>query len=165
MQSTLSALGAAFMVLFLTAGAAEAQGGGSVQAKNAWARATPGGTQTAAAYVTLEAADGDRLTGASTPVAKEAQLHNMTMDNGVMKMRQIDAIDLPAGQAISLKPGGYHIMLTGLNQPLKEGQTFPLTLTFAKAGAQTVTARVEGVGAMGPDATTKMPGMNMPMQH
>lgn len=89
----------------------------------------------------------------------------MTMGGGVMKMRQVDGIDVPAGQMVTLKPGGYHIMLTGLTQPLKEGQTFPLTLTFAKAGSQDVVVTVQQVGAMGPGNSTSTPGMDMPMHH
>lgn len=138
---------------------------GDVQVKDIWARATPGGAQTAAIYATLQSIAGDRLTAASTPVAKETQLHTMTMEEGVMKMRQVDGIDLPAGQTVALKPGGYHIMLIGLTEPLKEGQTFPVTLTFAKAGAENVTVTVQAVGSMGPGKNMDMPGMNMPMQH
>ncbi len=162
MRLNLAALGAVLVLLLANAGGALAQGTG-VQITDAWARATPGGAQTAAAYVTIMSPAGDRLTGASTPAAKEAQLHTMTMDNGVMKMRQVDGIDLPAGKAVMLKPGGYHIMLTGLAQPLKEGQSFPLTLTFDKAGTQQVTVAVQKVGSMGPGAA--MPGMDMPMHH
>ena len=112
------ALGAGLM-LFSTA-AALAQSG-DIEIKNAWARATPGGAQTAAAYVTIEAPSGDRLTGVSTPAAQKADIHSMTMDNGVMKMRQLDGLDLPAGKEVTLKPGGYHIMLTGLAKPLEAG--------------------------------------------
>jgi copper(I)-binding protein len=136
---------------------------GDVQVTNAWARATPGGAQTAAAYVTILSPTADRLTAAATPAAQKAELHSMTMDGNVMKMRQVDGIDLPAGQAVTLKPGGYHIMLTGLAQPLTEGQTFPLTLTFDKAGARDVTVTVQKVGSMGPGMN--MPGMDMPMHH
>jgi copper(I)-binding protein len=168
MRSRLAALGAGLVLLVAAAGGAAAQGS-DVEVKDVWARATPGGAQTAAIYVTMASGAGDRLTGASTPTAQTAELHIMTMDNGVMKMRQVDGIDLPAGQAVTLKPGGYHIMLTGLAQPLKEGQNFPLTLTFAKAGAQQVTVNVQKVGAMGPGGETgngmSMPGMNMPMKH
>lgn len=162
MRTKLAALSAVLVFFATLTGGAFAQGT-AVQVKDAWARATPGGAQTAAAYVTITSTAGDRLTGASTPAAKEAQLHTMTMDNGVMKMRQVDGIDLPAGKAVALKPGGYHIMLMGLAQPLKEGQTFPLTLTFEKAGTQQVTVAVQKVGAMGPGTT--MPGMDMPMHH
>lgn len=121
-----------------------------VQVEDAWARATPAKAENGAAYVTLKSAAADRLTGASTPVAKHAELHQMTMDGTVMKMRQIAGVDLPAGQPVTLKPGGVHLMLLGLTAPLKAGQTFPLTLHFAKAGAQVVTVSVEKVGAMGP---------------
>jgi copper(I)-binding protein len=113
--------------------------------------------------VTILSPTGDRLTGAATPLAQKADLHSMTMDGNVMQMRDIDAIDLPAGKAVTLKPGGYHIMLTGLAQPLVAGQTFPLTLTFDKAGAREVAVAVQKVGSMGPGAT--MPGMDMPMRH
>ena len=129
--------------------------------KYAWARATPGAAQTAAAYVMILSASGDRLIGASTPVAQK--LHTMTMDGNVMKMRQVDGIDLPAGKLVTLQPGGYHIMLTGLTQALTEGQTFALTLTFEKAGVREVSVAVQKVGSMGPGMN--MPGMDMPMHH
>jgi copper(I)-binding protein len=171
MRSTLLALGAA-LSLGLAAPALMAQDGG-VEIKEAWARATPGGAQTAAAYVTLVSAAGDRLTGVSTPAAQKADIHSMTMDNGVMKMRQVDGLDLPAGQAVTLKPGGYHIMLTGLAKPLEEGQSFPLTLDFAKAGTREVIVSVEKIGAMDPanqaggtpGNSMSMPGMKMPTHH
>jgi len=165
MRSRLLALGAGLMFC-LSAAVALAQNG-DVVITNAWARAMPNGAQAAAAYVTVESGDGDRLTGVSTSAAQTAELHSMTMDNGVMKMRQVDAIDLPAGQVVTLKPGGYHIMLTDLAKPLKEGQSFPLTLSFAKAGPREVMVPVEKVGAMGPSGqaggATDIPGMTMPM--
>ena len=166
MYRNLHALAAASL-LSLSASLAMAQSA-HVEIKDAWARATPGGTQTGAAYVIVQSPSGDRLTGASAPVAQKAELHNMTMDNGIMKMREVEGIDLPAGKAVTLKPNGYHIMLMGLTQPLKEGETFPLTLTFAKAGSETVIVTVQKVGAMGPGdqfGGMNMPGMNMPMQH
>ena len=163
-----SAAFAAVLSTALFVGAALAQNG-DVQITGAWARATPGGAQAAAAYVTLEAPAGDRLTGVSTPAAKKADVHEMSMDNGVMKMRPVDGVDLPPGQKVTLKPGGYHIMLTGLARPLVEGQSFPLTLDFAKAGARQVTVSVQKVGAMGPggeaSGNASTPGMNMPMHH
>lgn len=154
--------------LMLGSGVALAQGG-DVKITDAWARATPGGAETAGAYVTVESPAGDRLTGASTPVAQQAEFHQMTMDGNIMKMRQVDGVDLPAGKPVTLKPGGYHIMLTGLAKPLREGQTFPLTLDFAKAGAREVTVSVGKIGAMGPGGQPQdgasMPGMTMPMHH
>jgi copper(I)-binding protein len=161
MQSKLAALGAGFILFLAVAAGASAQGS-DVQIKEPWARATPGGAQTAAAYATIVSAAGDRLIGAATPVAQKADLHEMAMDGGVMKMRAVDGIDLPAGKPVTLKPGGYHIMLTGLNQPLKEGQSFALTLIFEKAGKQDVTVTVQKVGATSPGG---MPGMDMPMHH
>jgi copper(I)-binding protein len=167
MRSTLLALGASFIIGFSSV-TATAQSS-DVEVKDAWARATPGGAQTAAAYVTVTSPTGDRLTGASTPAAQKADIHSMSMDNGVMKMRQVDGIDLPAGQAVTLKPGGYHIMLTGLAKPLQQGQSFPLTLDFAKAGAQQVMVTVEKVGSMGPATQSgggaTGSGMTMPMHH
>jgi copper(I)-binding protein len=163
MRSMLTALGAASL-LFIAASAMAAQGD-DIEIKDAWARATPAGAQTAAVYATLQSATGDRLVGVSTPAATQADLHVMSMDNGVMKMRQVDGIDLPAGQAVTLKPGGFHIMLTGLAKPLAEGQTFPMTLTLANAGAKDVIVTVQKVGAMGPGKSMNMPGMDMPMHH
>jgi copper(I)-binding protein len=166
MRTKLLALGAGLLLSLSAAAMAQS---GDVKITNAWARAMPGGAQTAAIYVTLESADGDRLTGAATPAAQKAELHSMTMDGGVMKMRQVDGVDLPAGQAVSLKPGGYHIMLTGLAKPLAEGQSVPLTLTFAKAGTREVSVAVQKVGSMGPATQSggmnNMPGMDMPMHH
>ncbi|MGE5271620.1 MAG: copper chaperone PCu(A)C [Thiohalocapsa sp.] len=121
-----------------------------VAIENAWARATPAKAENGAAYLTLRAADANRLTGISTPVAKKAELHQMKMEGSVMKMRQVAGIDLPPGKAVTLKPGGFHIMLVGLNQRLQPGQSIPLTLHFAKGGDEQVTAPVEAVGAMGP---------------
>jgi periplasmic copper chaperone A len=138
---------------------------GQIEITNAWARATPGGATTGAAYLTIVSPVADRLVGASSPVAKSTQLHSMTMQGTIMRMRQVDGIDLPAGKPVTLKPGGLHLMLVGLNAPLKAGQNFPLTLTFKNAGSKEVTVAVEKVGAMGPGNTGGMGGMSMPMQH
>jgi len=151
---------AALLSAALTTGAF-AQGG-RVEVKDAWARATPSGAVNGAAYLTVQSASADRLTGVSTPVAGKAELHETTMAGGIMKMREVPGIDLPPGQAVTLKPGAVHIMLLGLKQPLKAGGTFPLTLDFAKAGQQQVSVAVEGVGAMGPNASGGGT-MSMPM--
>ena len=165
MRSTLLAFAAGFLMLL--AGTASAQNG-DIEISSAWARATPGGAETAATYMTITAPSGDRLTGLSTPAAQKADLHSMTMDGSVMKMRPVEALDLPAGQPVTLKPGGYHIMLTGLAKPLEAGQSFPLTLDFAKAGTRQVTVTVEKIGSMGPTGGgngMSMPGMDMPAHH
>jgi len=121
-----------------------------LEVKNAWAAATPGKAENGAAYLTIQSPTADRLVSVSSPVAKKAELHSMSMQGAVMKMRPIDGLDVPAGQPVALKPGGEHIMLMGLNQQLHEGQSFPLTLDFEKAGPRTVTVTVEKAGAKGP---------------
>ncbi len=125
-----------------------------LEINNAWAGATPGKAENGAAYVTITSPTTDRLVSASTPVAKKAELHTMSMQGMVMKMRPISGLDIPAGQPVSLKPGGEHIMLVGLKQPLREGQSFSLTLDFEKAGPRTVTVTVEKAGAKGPAPAT-----------
>jgi copper(I)-binding protein len=103
-----------------------------------WARATPGGAKTGATYLTLinNGDVADRLLGASTPVADKVQFHSVTKENGVSSMREMRVVELAPRSRITFDPGGRHIMLVGLKQPLKEGQTFSLTLTFEKAGEQ-----------------------------
>ncbi len=153
-----------FVVLGLVGAAptVSAQGTG-LQVENAWARATPGKSDIGVAYATIRSPVGDRLVAASTPVANKAELHTMTMTNGVMKMRPVAAIDIPAGKPVSLAPGGLHIMLMGLKEPLKAGEKFPLTLDFAKAGKRTVDVAVDKVGAAGPPSGSMQ---HMPnMQH
>jgi copper(I)-binding protein len=123
---------------------------GALEVNHAWTRATPGKSDIGAAYLTIESPTADRLVAASTPAAKEAQLHTMTMTGMVMKMRPISGVDIPAHKPVMLAPGGMHIMLIGLKSPLKAGQSFPLTLTFAKAGERTIDVAVEPVAASGP---------------
>src|SRR3954466_5412959 len=103
----------AFAARLLLGGAALAQTDApqsQVEVKNAWARATPGKAENGAAYLTIVSPTPDRLTAISTPEAKTAELHTMTMEGGVMKMRPLAGVDLPAGQPVTLKPGGSHIM-------------------------------------------------------
>jgi copper(I)-binding protein len=141
----------AFAASLLLATAAMAQTG-AVEVTEAWARATPGRAENGAAYLTITSPVGDRLTGISTPAAGKAELHAMKMEGGVMTMTPLDGLDLPAGQHVTLKPGGLHIMLVGLKQPLQPGQTVPLILRFAKAGTREVTAAVGRVGATAPES-------------
>lgn len=150
------------VVFALVWSAAAAAQTGSVEVKDAWARATPGKAENGAAYLTIVAPAGDRLTGAETPVADKAELHEMKMEGGIMKMRPLTGLDLPAGQPVSLKPGAVHIMLTGLKQPLHAGDSFPLTLDFAKAGKRQVSVPVEKMSATGPGGRAGG-GMDMPM--
>lgn len=94
-----------------------------------WVRGTVAGQQASGAFMRLTSAQGGRLVAAASPVAATVEVHEMKMDNGVMRMAAVPALDLPAGQTVELKPGGYHIMLIGLKQTLKAGEPVPLTLT------------------------------------
>lgn len=121
-----------------------------------WARATAPHAMAGGAFMTLIAPSADALVGASSPVAQTAEVHETVNDKGVMKMLPVPSLALPAGTAVTLKPGSYHIMLMGLKQQLKQGGSFPLTLTFEHAKPMTVQVMVSGPGAKGPMA---MPGM------
>ena len=131
------------------AGAALAQTA-QLEVSDAWARATPAKAENGIAFLTIRSPTSDRLVSVSSPVAKKAELNTMEMSGMVMKMRPIASLDIPAGQPLTLKPSGEHIMLMGLNGPLREGQSFPLTLTFERARAREVSVAVEKPGAAGP---------------
>ncbi|HUF20199.1 MAG TPA: copper chaperone PCu(A)C [Burkholderiales bacterium] len=94
-----------------------------------WARATAPGQKVAGVFLEITASTDARLVGAKTPAAGVAELHFMSMEDGVMRMREVQEIDLPHGATVSLKPGGYHVMLFDLKQPLRPGESIPLTLT------------------------------------
>lgn len=124
---------------------------GEVTVIQPWARASAGPARAAAAYMGLETAGrGDRLIAASSPAANRATLHIQIIENEIAKMRRVEAIPVESGAATVLRPGGLHIMLTGLKAPLKEGGRFPLTLTFEKAGTVDVEVVVRGIAARGP---------------
>lgn len=130
---------------------------GGVKIENPFARPSAGTAGAGAAYMTLRGgATGDKLVSASAAaVAGKAELHDHIRDGDVMRMRKIDAISVPANGAAELKPGGLHVMLMGLKQPLKTGEAFDLTLTFEKAGVVTVKVPVLAMGA----------GMDQGMKH
>ncbi len=137
-----------------------------VTAQNAWARATPPGASTAAVYMTLTSHSADKLMAVSTPAASKAAVHEMSMEGNVMRMRPVEGgLDLPAGKQVKLAPGGYHVMLEGLEGPLKAGQELPVHLTFQNAPPLDVEAHVRPIGASGPGDGGKdhgaMPGMTM----
>ncbi|MBI1685764.1 copper chaperone PCu(A)C [Caulobacter hibisci] len=114
-----------------------------VAVADAWCRAAPAGAMAGGCYVTLTAAADDRLVAVETPAAKRGEIHIMSMDGGVMRMRKLaDGIALPAGQAVALKPGAEHLMIIGPKIALKDGAKVPLTLKFAKAPPVTVEAPV-----------------------
>lgn len=105
-----------------------------VAINDAWVRATVARQAATGAFMRITAQQDARLVEVRSPVAKTVELHEMSMENNVMRMRPIDGIALPAGRAVYLKPGGYHIMLMGLVQPVGEGDTIPLTLVIETAG-------------------------------
>lgn len=114
--------------------------------ENPFARATVANQRAGGAYVTIEnkGKNADKLVGASSPVAKSVEIHTMTMDGNVMKMREVGQIEIPASGRVEMKPGdGYHLMLMGLQQPLRAGDSFPITLVFEKAGKTEVKVKVQ----------------------
>lgn len=105
----------------------------SVVVKEAWIRGTVPGQNATGAFMDLTAQSTARLIGAASPAAKNVEVHNMTMENGVMKMFPVDGVDIPAGKTVRLAPGGYHVMLRNLQKPLNPGDKVPLQLTFELA--------------------------------
>jgi periplasmic copper chaperone A len=124
-----------------------------IHVDHVWSRAAMVGHEGVVYLTITDMGTPDTLTGVTTPVAAEASLHQSLEDHGVMKMRPVVALPLEPGKPVTLAPNGYHIMLTGLTQALKQGDSFPVTLSFAKAGQVTATAMVEKAGAT-------MPGMS-----
>ena len=133
----------------------------SIQVDHPWARATAPNAKAGGVFMTLtDSGAPDKLVAASSPVAGMVEVHRTVNENGVMKMLPVDAIELVPGMKVTLAPGGYHVMLMDLKRQLKQGETFPLTLTFAKAAPVTVTVKVEAPGAAGPGHDMhSMPGM------
>ena len=126
---------------------------GDLVISQAWSRATPGGAKVAGAYLTIEnkGSTADRLVSGSADVAGHVEIHEMTMEGGVMKMHALDkGLAIEPGKTVKLAPGGYHVMLEELKGPLKQGDKVPVTLQFEKAGKVTVTLDVQGVGAQAP---------------
>jgi periplasmic copper chaperone A len=129
---------------------AQAGGTSKIDVERPWARATPAGASTGAVYMTLanKSDAADRLTAASSDVAGKVQIHEMAVVNGIMQMQELaNGLPIPAGGSVTLKPGGYHVMLVGLKKRLIAGETLPLTLTFAKAGTVSVTVPIRAIGA------------------
>jgi periplasmic copper chaperone A len=154
-------IAAALCLLALPAQAADVMVG-HLKISAPWARATPKGASVGGGYMTITnmGTEPDRLIGGSTAVSKEVQIHEMTMANGVMKMRLVaGGLEIKPGQTVTLKPDGYHVMFVGMKQQLKQGQHFKATLEFAKAGKVDVDFSTEGLGAT--HGGGAMPGMKM----
>ena len=118
------------LISLFFAGAAHAQ---NVSVTDTWARATVPGQKATGAFMNLTAQKSTRLVGVKTEAASVAEIHEMKMENDVMRMKRVPFIDLPAGQTVALKPGGFHVMLMGLKEPLPADSHVQLTLLFEDA--------------------------------
>jgi copper(I)-binding protein len=143
---------------------AEGVKAGDLTIETPWARATPKGSEVGAGYLTIknDGATADRLTGVSVDFAT-AEVHEMKMANGVMRMREVTGgLEIPAHATVKLAPNGYHVMFVGLKHPLAKGETVKATLTFEHAGTVAVDMPVLGLGAAGPGGGAHdMKGMKM----
>ncbi|NLR72068.1 copper chaperone PCu(A)C [Novosphingobium sp. ERN07] len=146
------ALGAV-VTLMASAAAAHGYRSGVLSIQHPWSRETAVGQAVGGGFLTIanSGTRDDRLLSGTSPVAAEVQLHTMTMDGGVMRMRQVtDGIAVPAKGSVELKSGGYHLMFMGLRRQLRQGERIPVTLRFQRAGNVTVQFAVQPVGSTGP---------------
>jgi hypothetical protein len=146
MRNRFLALSTALAVCaFATAAAAADYTLGELKIERPWARPSAGAAANGAAYMTIATSGTapDQLVNAASPVAGKVELHTHILDGDVMRMRPVSGITVNVGEPAVLRPGGLHVMLIGLKEPLKPGTQFPLTLTFEKAGAVTVQVDVE----------------------
>jgi copper(I)-binding protein len=137
--------------LFLLAAAgllASATAHAQVTVDKPWVRTTVAAQTSSAAYMTITSAQGGKLVSASSPVAAAVEVHEMRMAGDVMKMRAVDALPLPAGKPVELKPGGYHMMLTGLKKPVKFGDVVPIRLVIEDAAGKRQTVDVQAVARL-----------------
>lgn len=143
----------AFVLCLLVLPLLNGPSAGAVEVEKAWARASVGAAKNGAVYMTLvnDTDLQDRLLGVATDGAKKAGLHHSSMEEGVMKMRPLEAIEIAPQARVVLKPGGLHIMLMGLTAPLKQGDSLPLTLTFEEAGELEVMIRVQSITSLEAD--------------
>jgi len=131
---------------------------GTLTIDHPWSRSTPPVAQTGAAYFTVHNGgdEGDRLLSAEADVVDLVQLHTHRMEEGIMRMRQVEVVELPPGEHTVFQPGGLHVMLIGLNAPLAEGGSFPLTLNFEHAGSVTVEVEIQHPSANAPVGSSAM---------
>jgi copper(I)-binding protein len=169
-QRVLTSIALTMMLLAFPVRAEDVKAGDLVISQ-AWSRATPGGAKTGGGYLTIQnkGTAPDKLIGASTDVAGKVEVHEMAMNDGVMKMRPLEnGLTIEPGKTVKLAPGGNHLMMMDLKNPLKQGEKVPVTLQFEKAGKVAITLDVEGVGAKGPEGgmggMKKMDGMKPGMK-
>ena len=147
-----------------------AQTPATIVVTDGWSRATPAGATVAGGYLTItnKGAEPDRLNALSSDISARGEVHEMSMKDGIMTMRELsNGLDIAAGASVVLKPGGLHLMFQGLKTPLKVGQTIPVVLTFQKAGPITATLTVGTIAASGPPghAETPVKADGMKMSH
>jgi len=150
--------------LFAVSARAEDIKAGDLVISQAWSRATPNGAKIAGGYLTIEnkGAAPDRLVGGSGDIAGKVEVHEMSMNNGVMTMRPLDkGLAIEPGKTVKLAPGGYHLMMFDLKGPLKQGEKVPVTLQFEKAGKVNLSLDVQGVGAQAPGGMDHSGHMDM----
>lgn len=126
---------------------------GDLVISQAWSRATPNGAKIAGGYLTIEnkGSAPDRLIGGAGDIAGRVEIHEMAMKDGVMTMRPLDSgLTIEPGKTVKLAPGGYHLMMFDLKEPLKQGDKVPVALEFEKAGKVSLSLDVQGVGAQAP---------------
>jgi periplasmic copper chaperone A len=149
MKAVVFCLGFALSAAVAYAQDAPSYKAGALQITQPWSRATPKGAEVAGAYfkVTNTGTTPDRLIGGSSPVAGRFEIHEMSLDNGVMKMRPVpNGLEIKPGESVELKPGAYHVMMLDLKQPLTKGDHVKATLKFEKAGPVDIEYSVVGVG-------------------
>lgn len=120
---------------------------GDIRVVDAWSRAAMAGRNGALFLTVIDKGAADKLVGVSSPVAETAELHESLVDQGIMKMRKVADLPVSADKPLTLAPGGLHIMLLSLKQPLKEGDEIPVTLVFERAGSVSASATVAKAGA------------------
>ena len=155
MRSIVQTLASVLFAALLCTAPARAQEvtAGDLVITQAWTRATPNGAKIGGGYLTIEnkGSTPDRLIGGSTDAAGRIAVHEMAMKDGVMTMRSLDnGLTIDPGKTVKLAPGGYHLMMFDPKDPLKQGDTVPVTLKFEKAGEVKVSLAVQGVGAQAP---------------
>jgi hypothetical protein len=158
-------LAAAFAALAMSSAVASEYTLGSLKIGDPWARATPKGATVGGGYlkITNTGSAPDRFVGGSSDVSKSFEIHEMSMDNGVMKMRAMEkGVEIAPGKTVEFTPSGYHIMFVGLHKPLEKGEHVKATLDFEKAGKVDVEFVVESIGAQTGGDDHGMPGMSMP---
>jgi copper(I)-binding protein len=144
---------ALLLALFVLPALAKDYKVGAIEVRQPWTRATPATAQAGGGFlvITNTGTAPDRLIAAKSPVADKAEVHEMTMDGNVMRMRPVEnGIEIPPGATVELKPGGFHVMFMGLKAPFTKDGKVPLTLVFEKAGTVDIELPVEAMGATGP---------------